>query len=410
MVKVLVLNSDTDGVGYFRVLNPHLCLQEQDKDIQIDIRLLSDQTLPLLDRNFMSQYNILMYNKMIPFSDNAKEQFFYGMLKDLNIKIVYDIDDFWKLDHTHINYKNWTKNKSGEKIESVLMKSDVITTTTEIFAEEIRKINPNVIVLPNAVNIKEHQWVHNPTPNPGERLRFIWGGGISHQVDLKLIQNDFKQFDKNFIKKSQMIMCGYDLRIKMGDGGIKKDNKQRSQWGKFESLFSNSGKYINDVDYRDFLRDSDNFDNDDTFGYRVQHLDNFYQRRHTKPIGTYGTMYNEADVGLAPLKNNHSFNRMKSQLKLIEAGAHKLPIIMSKTGPYLIDDIENKGLGLYVEEGVDHWNDKMQWYLDNPSAVKEHGEANHEYFLENFEMKKVNQLRIDLYKNIATQNHGEVKI
>jgi len=408
MINILVLNSDTDGVGYFRLLNPHLCLQ--DKDIQVDIRLLSDQTLPLLDRNFMSKYNILMYNKMIPFSDPAKEQFFYSMIKSLNIKIVYDIDDFWKLDHTHINYKNWTKNKSGEKIESVIKNSDVITTTTEIFAEEIRKINPNVLVIPNGININEDQWIHKPLPNPGNRLRFIWGGGISHQVDLKLVQEDFKKFDKNFIEKAQMIMCGYDLRIKMQDGLIRKDNKQRSQWGKFESIFSNQGKYINNIKYREFLKRSDNFDNDDTFGYREEHLDNFYQRRHTKPIGTYGTMYNEADIGLAPLKNKHSFNRMKSQLKLIEAGAHKLPIIMSKTGPYLIDDIEKNGLGLYVEEGVDHWNDKMQWFLDNPNAVKEMGEANHEYFLDNFEMKIVNQKRIDLYKNIYTQNRDEVKL
>ena len=196
----------------------------------------------------------------------------------------------------------------------------------------------------------------------------------------------------------------------MQDGTLNKDSKVRSAWGKFESIFSNRGKYINDIEYREFLRDSDNFDNDDTFGYREKYLNNFYQRRHTKPIGLYGTMYNEADVALAPLKDKHSFNKMKSQLKLIEAGAHKLPIIMSKTGPYLIDDIEKNGLGLYVEEGVDHWNDKMQWFLDNPNAVKEMGEANYEYFMKHFEMEIVNQKRINLYKHISQQNRGEVKL
>jgi len=408
MIKVLVLNSDVDGVGYFRILNPHLCLQ--DPDIDIDIRLLSDGTLPLLDRNFIQQYQIIVFNKMIPFPDHQKEMFFYGMLKNLNIKLVYDIDDYWILDHTHINYKNWQKNKSGEKVEKLLSKVDVVTTTSPIFAEEIKKINKNVIVVENALNINEHQWKHNSLPNPGERLRFIWGGGISHKVDLKLLENDFKKFDNNFIENTQMIMCGYDLRIKHQNGKISKDTKQHSQWGKFESIFSNRGKYINDIEYREFLRDSDNFDNDDTFGYREKYLDNFYQRRHTKPIGTYGTMYNEADIALAPLKNNHEFNKMKSQLKLIEAGAHKLPIIMSKSGPYMIDDIEKKGLGLYVEEGVDHWNDKMKWYLDNPSAVREHGEANHEYFMKTFEMKVVNQKRINLYKHIVSQDSGEVKL
>lgn len=408
MINILVLNSDTDGVGYYRLLNPHLCLS--DNDIQIDVRLLSDSTLPLLDINFMSKYNILVYNKIIPFSDQNKEIMFYDIIQKLNIKIVYDIDDYWKLDFTHINFKNWTKNKSSEKIESILRKSDIITTTTEIFASELRKINPNVVIIPNAININENQWIHKQLPNPGNRLRFIWGGGISHQVDLKLLLDDFKKLNKNFLNKSQMIMCGYDLRMKMSDGSITKDSKQRSQWGKFESIFTNTGQYITNVDYREFLKNSDNFDNDDKYGYNELYLDNFYQRRHTKPIGTYGTMYNEADVCLAPLKNNHSFNKMKSQLKLIEAGAHGLPIIMSKTGPYLIDDIEKNGLGIYVEEGVDSWGAKMQWYLDNPNAVKEHGLANQDYFLEHFEMKKVNNIRRILYKNISTQDRDNVKL
>ena len=405
MINILVLNSDVDGVGYFRLLNPHLCLQ--DSDIVIDIRLLSDSTLPLLDINFLSKYQILVYNKMIQFTDNVKETYFFNLLKKLNIKIVYDIDDNWKLDHTHINYKNWVNNKSGEKTEKILKKVDIVITTTEVFANEIRKLNKNVIVIPNAINKKEHQW--SIPKLESNRLRFIWGGGIAHKVDLALIKNDFKKFNNSFLKKAQVIMCGYDLRIKLLNGDIKKDDHNRSQWGLFENIFSNNGKYIS-MEYQKFLKTSDNFDNDDRYGFREEYLDNFYQRRHTKPIGWYGSMYREADVGLAPLKDNHGFNKMKSQLKLIEAGAWGIPVIMSKVAPYMIDDIEKNGLGLYVREGIDHWNNKMQWYLDNPSAVKEHGEANHEYFLKNFEMSVVNKKRIDLYKAIANQNSGEVKI
>jgi len=406
MINILVLNSDVDGVGYFRLLNPHLCLQ--DKDIQIDIRLLSDSTLPLLDPNYLSKYQILVYNKMIQFSEKSKEDYFFKLLRDMNIKIVYDIDDNWKLDHTHINYKNWVAGGNDKKTESILQRVDVVTTTTPVFADEIRKINKNVVVLPNAINSKEHQWCVPKIES--ERLRFIWGGGIAHKVDLALIKDDFKKFNKDFISRAQMIMCGYDLRIKLSNGGVKKDNHRRSPWGHFETIFSNSGKYIRDVKYNTFLKNSDNFDTDDNYGFKEEFLDNFYQRRHTKPIGWYGTMYREADIGLAPLKNKHSFNRMKSQLKLIETGAWGIPLIASKVPAYMVEDIEKLGLGLYVEEGKDHWNEKMQWYLDNPSAVKEHGEANHEYFLKNFEMNVVNQKRIDLYKSIVEQNSGEVKI
>ena len=410
MNRILVLSSDTDGVGYYRTLNPHLCMD--DSEIKIDIRLLTDMTLPLLDPNFLRHYDIIFYNKVIPFADDSKGNIFYDLCKQFNIKLIYDIDDYWVLDNTHLNYKTWVKNKSGDKIENIIRRADVVTTTTKIFADRIREINPNVVVLENALNVKEQQWVSNKTKS--DRVRFIWGGGISHMPDLKLLKDDFKKFDKNFLQKAQMIMCGYDLRIKMGDGTLKKDNHGRSQWGKFESFFTNSGKYITDITHREFLKNSDNFDNDDTYGYREEHIDQFYQRRHTKPILLYGTMYNESDVSLAPLKDNHGFNKMKSQLKIIEAGCHKMPIIQSNYGPYQIDDVEGKVDGIQkgwlIDENKSNWYEKMKWYVDNPIAVKEHGEANHDYFLKNFEMSVVNKKRTDLYKFVSTQERGNVNL
>jgi len=410
MIRVLVLSSDNDGVGYYRTLNPHLCINEP--DVKVEIRLLTDMTLPLLDPNFLRHYSIIFFNKVIPFSDPLKEQHFYNLCKQHNIKLIYDIDDYWILQKSHLNYKKWQENKSGEKIESIIKNADVVTTTTSIFADRIRKLNPNVFVLPNALNMEEQQWRSEKIES--DRVRFIWGGGISHMPDLKLLKEDFKHIDKDFRKKSQIIMCGFDLRIKMQDGGLRKDTANRSEWGKFESIFTNSGKYIDDMDFRTFLKNSDNFDNDDTYGFREEHLDNYYQRRHTKPILLYGTMYNEADIGLAPLKNDHSFNKMKSQLKLIEAGCHKMPVIMSNYGPYTIDDLEGTTTGiqkgLLVNENESNWLEKMKWYVDNPTAIKEHGEANHEYFLKNFEMKVVNKKRTDLYKFVASQERGNFKL
>jgi len=410
MIRILVLSSDTDGVGYYRTLNPHLCMN--DPDIKLEIRLLSDMTLPLLDPNFLRHYSVIFYNKLIPFVDKAKEDQFLGICKQYNIKLIYDIDDYWILDSTHLNYKNWKDNKSGDKVESLIKCADVVTTTTSIFADRIRELNPNVFVLENALNVKEQQWVSNKTQS--DRIRFIWGGGISHKIDLMLLKDEFKKFDKDFLKRAQLTMCGYDLRIKMGDGSIKKDDHNRSQWGMFESIFTNNGRYVQDMNYGDYLRKSDNFNNDDDYGYREEFINNFYQRRHTKPILLYGTMYNEADISIAPLKSNHSFNKMKSQLKLIEAGCHKMPIIMSKFGPYTLDDVEGTTTGIQkgwlIDENKSNWYEKMKWYVDNPSAVKEHGEANHEYFMNTFEMNVVNKKRSDLYKHVATQNRGEVKI
>ena len=84
MIRVLALSSDNDGVGYYRTLNPHLCMN--DPDIKVEIRLLSDMTLPLLDPNFIRHYSVIFFNKVIPFSDPKLEAEFYKTCKDFNIK------------------------------------------------------------------------------------------------------------------------------------------------------------------------------------------------------------------------------------------------------------------------------------------------------------------------------------
>jgi len=400
-INILVVSGDNDGVGYYRILNPHLCMN--DPDINVDIRLLSDGTLPLLSEEFMSKYDILFYNKMLPLKPEI-ESVFYSIIKKYNIKLVYDIDDYWILNSTHLNYRSWKKNNSQSVIEKILKNSDHITTTSPLFADIIREHNPNITVIENALNIKEQQW--NSVKVESEKTRFIWGGGISHMPDLRLLKDDFKLFDKEFLTKAQIYLCGFDLRIRMAGGQTAIDDSRRSQWGHFESIFTSGNKYIKDHNYRSHLDNNEKNDNV-TFGYVEKYKDEFYQRRWTKAILEYGTMYREADISLAPLKNNHMFNYCKSQLKVIESGAHKMPIILSDYGPYLIDDIEGKNdgkqKGFYVSEKNSDWYNKMKWYVDNPNAIIDHGEANHEYFMKTFEMSVVNKKRTDLYKEIVSK-------
>jgi glycosyltransferase involved in cell wall biosynthesis len=397
--KVLILNSDTDGVGYWRLLAPHLTMNDQFKDIHCDVRLMMDHTLPLMDVNFLKQYNIIIYNKILPIKQEFLEQF-YNTLKQMNIKLIYDVDDYWILDNTHLNYKQWKSQNSHLVVENCIKNADAIFTTTPLFADKIKTLNPNVYVVENAVNLKEMQWTSNKEKS--NKVRFIWGGGISHMVDLKLLKEEFKKFDNDFLNKSQLYLCGFDLRIRLPDGRIVKDDPRKSQWGHFEDIFTNNYKYIKDSKHMEYLFSGD----DVNYGIKNEFKNEFYQRRWTKEIVLYGTMYNEADVSIAPLKGeNHQFNYHKSQLKLIEAGAHHMPLICSNYGPYTVDDVEGKkdGIqkGLLVDENKNDWYEKMKFYVKNPSAVKEHGEANFEYIKSKFDIRVVNKKRYDIYKILS---------
>ena len=395
MIKVLVLVSDTDGVGFWRNFMPHLTIN--DPEFEIDIRMLQDGTLNLLDPHFMGQYNILFYNKSIPFAKPEYIQAFNDLIKNFKIKIIFDIDDYWMLSSSHMNYDMWKKSKSDETILKSIKEADYVTTTTSLFADKIKEVNPNVEVLANAVNLEEQQWTFNRKSS--EKIRFLWGGGISHIVDLRLLKPSFELFDKDFLKKSQVIMCGYDLRVRTPKGMIDKSDPRTNQWSFFEDIFSFKGKYVTNNEHRKYLQSYDNTG----YGIKEDFITEFYQRRWTRPILNYGHMYNEADVCLAPLKNNTMFNFFKSNLKVIEAGAHHCPIIASNYGPYTIDDIDGKKdgkrKGFLIDEGNPRaWYEKMKYYVENPDAVKEHGENLYEYVKENLCIKVVGEKRKQLYE------------
>ena len=402
-IKMLTLSSDNDGVGYYRILNPHITLN--DADIDIEIRLMSDGTLPLLDSGYMSRYDIIFYNKSIPFTQPQYKTQFKDIVKKNNIKIVYDIDDYWVLTNSHPNYKQWKESGSQAIIEEQLRDADMVTTTTEFLAEKIRYFNDNVVILPNAVNLKEQQW--SSEKYKSDKVRFLWGGGITHLVDLRLLKSSIERFHKGkFLDESQLYLCGYDLRMNTPQG-VKIDDPNRSTWTMFESIFTNNMRWVKNNEYSKWLRTyTDN--GKMNFGYNPDFKDDFYQRRWTKSILHYGTMYREADVVLSPLKDNTAFNKVKSQLKIIEAGAYGCPIICSNYGPYTIDDIEGKkdGIkkGFLIKEGDSMaWYKAMEYYLENPDKIKEHGENLRTYVANKYDISIVNKKRAELYKKLINK-------
>lgn len=400
MINILILSIDNDGVGSWRLLTPHSCINEP--DINIDIRYMNDHTLPLLNEQFLSNYQIIVYNKKVPFLEEKYQEIFDDILKRNNIKRVLDIDDYWMLDSSHINYHLWKQSNGKQSTIEELKKADYVITTTSIFEKDILEHNKNVVVLPNAVNQHELQWTSNKKQS--DKVRFIWGGGITHVPDLRLLTDSFKAFDKDFIQNTQLYLCGFDLRLKT-DKGVAKSDWKNSPWTIMEDIFTNNFKYVTNPEHYSWLRQCDD-GGKDTYGVNEKFINEFYQRRWTKPILLYGTMYNEADVALAPLKSNLVFNLRKSQLKIIEAGVHKCPIIASNFGPYTIDDIEGKTDGkpkgfLIDENDRLGWYEKMKWFKNNPNAIKEYGDNLYNYIIENYSMDVVNKKRIEFYRSIV---------
>ena len=398
-IKVLVLPSDKSGVGKFRSVDPHVKLQNlYPDDFHVDI----DYEPRINDFNFWKQYQIVHFHRSFGNIDHCPQMI--KTLQSIGIIVVADIDDYWLPTKEHPIHQLIVENKMNQKIVDNLKASDYVITTTEIFANEIRKFNKNVIVLPNAIDPKEPQF-NQPTP-PSDKIRVGWLGGSSHLHDLKLLDGMVNKLTP-IQEKLQYYVCGFDIRGSVTE--INKETGEQKQrpikpdetvWVRYEEIFTNNYKIIT-PEYKLFL---DKFEEGEYPAIKNEN----YVRVWTRPVEQYAKNYSNFDISLAPIKN-HIFNRMKSQLKVIEAGFYKKALIASNVGPYTIDlkhalDKGNftNGNALLVNENNNHsdWAKNIKKLVENPNMITDLGEKLYETVKDKYDLNQVTHERASFYKSL----------
>lgn len=368
-------------------------------EFHVDIDYKPDVNNP----NYWKKYQIVHIHRNVGSSYEGTQQLI-GFLKLNGIKVIVDLDDYWLPTKEHPIHSLIVQNKIHEKITQNLKLADYVTTTTEIFANEIRKYNKNVVVFPNAINPDEPQF-KEPTLE-SERIRVGWLGGSSHLHDLKLLEG-FIQKNSSINNKLQYVICGFDIR-----GNVTEINQQTGEqkqrpikpeetvWVKYEEIFTNKYSIIDDK-YKSFLQE---FKESEYENELIQP----YRRVWTKPVNTYASNYSKFDISLAPIKN-HIFNRVKSQLKVIEAGFYKKALIASNVGPYTIDlkhSLKNgnfvDGNALLVDETKNHsdWAKFIKKLVDNPNMITDMGERLYETVKDKYNLQNVTVLRKEFYESI----------
>ena len=399
-IKVLVVPSDRTGVGKFRSVDPHVFLQNlYGDDFHVDIIYEPSYD----DINFWSQYQIVSFHRSIG-PDFERAHGLIQMLNSLGIITIADIDDYWMPGKEHPINDIIKFNKINEKIIANLKVATYVTTTTEIFANEIRKFHKNVFVFPNAINPNEPQF-KEPTLE-SDRLRIGWLGGSSHLHDIQLLDQSFGKII-NLKDKIQFVLCGFYTR-----GSVTEINQQTCEhkkrdilphetvWAQYEKIFTQNHSLISE-DYKKYLLKY-------TQESYPNQYDESYVRVWTQPVTSYAKNYSKFDVSLAPIKNT-MFNRMKSQLKVIEAGFYKKAVIASDLGPYTIDlkhclNHGNfvDGNAMLVDENRNHsdWAKFIKKLVDNPNMVKDMGERLYETVKDTYDLNVVTKNRAEFYKSL----------
>lgn len=273
--------------------------------------------------------------------------------KKYGFKLVVDIDDYWILNTNHLIYPHWRDNKTGEKIVQCLEMADVVTCTTARLAEKVKPHNKQVYVLPNALPYDTDQFNADKVVGQDDKLRFIYAGGSTHFWDVKVLENPFKKLIHERIP-GRFILAGYEGSNK---AGIK-------VWDKIERAFNINGKLQN------------------------------YERRNSLSIDSYMSHYSHADVAVVPLENN-SFTPFKSNLKVLEAGCKKIPVIVSDLPPYN-DDLNY----LMPASNTAAWCDWIKYCISNPEFVKDMGEGLGQWVRTNYNLTTINIERKQIFEHL----------
>jgi glycosyltransferase involved in cell wall biosynthesis len=284
--------------------------------------------------------------------------------KKIGFKYIVDLDDYFHLFPGHYLQYHWINNKIAESLIKIIQNADVVTTTNNVLAGKIAEYNKNIVIIPNALPFDTDQFT---LKNAGElhgMTRFIYAAGASHAHDAMMLHeplhllNRVNKFDNHSL---------YEIKL----AGVESINPQHhAQWEYMQSIVSLESNMTGN-------------------GY--------YRQEAAKPVMEYMSLYDNSDVALAPLQDN-DFNRCKSNLKVLEAGAKGIPIITSAIHPY-----KNGTDSPNVEHAATprEWFKLMKWMIENPEYRRDTGAMLAEHVRKYYHLKKVNEIRRQLFEHVA---------
>jgi hypothetical protein len=252
-------------------------------------------------------------------------------LRAKDIKIIMDIDDYWALPDTHYLYPNYMSEMTSVRIRMSLERADLVMATNSYLADRVRPVNKNIVIVPNALPFDLGQF--KPGPSVSD-CSFVYAAGPSHYEDIASVREQLDAPD--------VTLAGVDFN--------------HPEWKRIIELVPNAR----------------------TTGVR--------------PIGDYMQAYDRHSVALGPLIDT-PFNRCKSNLKMLEAGARNLPFIASRNSPYHYDDPLVGHCGVLLAGDLDEWSTWMDTLRLDRNFRERVGVELGQYVRERFQLADANLIR-----------------
>jgi glycosyltransferase involved in cell wall biosynthesis len=108
--------------------------------------------------------------------------------KSLGKFTVFEVDDdLWNVHPTNPSYRAWSKPEIIGGAEALIRGADLVTTTTQPLALQLRRLNRNVRILPNMLP-PEHWQVRRERPAGYDKVVLGWAGSASRGRDLETVR------------------------------------------------------------------------------------------------------------------------------------------------------------------------------------------------------------------------------
>jgi len=283
--RILFLHSNTGACSKYRCWIPTIALNEAGVYARY-----SDTWAPRM----LDEFDIFVFQRI----SHAKALDLLVSLREKGKLVVYDIDD----DVISIPLENpvfWVHLRRPDIPWTILMCSrfaDYVTVSTPGLKELLEPLNPNVLVMPNFLNLKEHENVIPLRVHPSPILLF-WGGSNTHKRALKLLEAVLPKVLKAN-RDIHVVIMGDELPF-----DLPVERRTYVPWGRYE----------------------------------------FFQR-----------VLKGCDIGLAPLDDS-LFDQRKSDLRIKELAIGGLPIVASPVREYRKSALEaGQLLASSPEEWIEH--------------------------------------------------------
>ena len=265
----IILANEWHGIMYHRMVIPFARIAQQKL---ADLYIIED-VVDLLEMD-LTKVDRFIFSRHLQLQSEGYKVV-SDLLKHHDVKVILDIDDYW-----------------------VLPADNQARAAYESYGDPDQGIRKAII---NAIKMADHIW----TPN-----KLIWklAKNINPKVTYTIVPNAIDPAEGTWSKIKNFNSA---KEVRFGYTGAKNHTKDLQLMG---------------VDWSDHYTYTTNLDDYDKLLQANEVTDPL-------PLHQYGSLYQEFNVSLAPLRSRR-FDKCKSNLKAIEAGFTGCALIASNTTPY----------------------------------------------------------------------------